>query len=263
MPTNTDLEFLQLLKIQELRIGEKMFQYYNTEEIDTFNISKKVYNVNYYRNIANTEISIIATPIYNIQKLSRFMLTITRKGKSSLLLFNKHIGYYENEHNISSNIVLYALKIAIQKGAKTFEFIDNSMITIDEQKIPLVNLLFLTIGKSYYEQFLPIIIDDEKSNAIIEFRRKKCNTNTWRTVYNNLIKKEIDTSFNITDIDIDEAGSAMKVLERAKNSKQYTNFFYKHMDELICASDISALHGMSWILNTDTVSFEILDTKFL
>jgi hypothetical protein len=144
-----------------------------------------------------------------------------------------------------------AYEIAKQKGAKTFEFTDNSTRVVQDRKIILSDLSFLTTGKTWYERILPSIHPlNERDKTDIEKARIIVKKNKWIDVYNNLLKiYNIDVNFDTTGIDIHNEGSAMKVLDRAKKSKKYAFFFDSEMYSLLASSFVISLHGKHWIMN--------------
>ena len=180
-----------------------------------------------------------------------FIMKITPGGPSSLISISRGITCFLDNQDDSSGIVLAALEIAKLKGAKTFEFTDNSTKSVDGRKIKLSDLSFLTSGKTWYERILPNIrLIDKSVGEILEIDRNRVHKNKWIDVYNNLLNDfNIDTNFDKFGIDITKEGSAMKILERAKKSKQYTEFFEKEMVKLIRSSKVMLLYGTHWIMD--------------
>ena len=59
------------------------------------------------------------------------------------------------------------------------------------------------------------------------------------TIYNLLLHDyHIDVNFDATNIEISKEGSAMKILNRAKKSKKYSEFFEKEMVKLMISSNV-------------------------
>lgn len=180
-----------------------------------------------------------------------FIMKIVIGGPSILISISRDISCFLDNKEDSSGIVLAALEIAKLKGAKTFEFTDNSTKSIDGKKIRLSELSFLTTGQTWYERILPNIrIVDKSVNELLEMDRNRAKKNKWIDVYNLLLHHyHIDVNFDETDIDITKEGSAMKILNSAKKSKHYSEFFEKEMVKLMRSSNIMLLHGLHWIMD--------------
>ena len=140
-----------------------------------------------------------------------------------------------------------AFAIAKEKGITRIYLTDNSSKQIaPDTKFYLSDMYFLTSGQTWYESFLPIHLD--KSEGIpIDSWREIVRTNTWASVFNNLKRKDLEITIpvDISDIDPNTSGSAMKVLNRIKDAK--TDFFVRYKVNLPGASDIATLRGTRWI----------------
>ena len=73
--------------------------------------------------------------------------------------------------------------------------------------------------------------------------------NKWIDVDNKLLQFGVEERLDAKGIDINEAGSAMKVLSKAKESKKHHQYFFDNMIKLIRASGITALQGVHWIMD--------------
>jgi hypothetical protein len=139
-----------------------------------------------------------------------------------------------------------AFAIAKEKGLTRIYLTDNSSKQIaPDTKFYLSDMYFLTSGQTWYESFLPIQID--KSEGIpIDSWREIVRTNTWAFVFTHLKRKHTDIviPIDISDIDPNLPGSAMKVLNRLKDAK--TDFFARYKVNLPGASDIASLRGSLW-----------------
>jgi hypothetical protein len=144
---------------------------------------------------------------------------------------------FVDKHSDSRNIVRAAVAFAKERGMITIELTDNSTIRCPE-RISLSDLSFLTTGKTWYESILPNLIITDTPN--LELWRSRVLSNTWRKVGAGL------PMFDTTGIDIDEPGSAMAVLARAKNSRTKCAAISANMDQLISQSGILSLDGRHW-----------------
>ena len=244
-------DFIRYLRIKEILTGKKIIQDGGVIESVRIGVHNIEYDINSFGN-STTELYALATKKGN-DKQPCFAMHIIPGADSILLTLNRGNNCFEDEHDQSSDIVLAGLEIAKLKGAKTFEFTDNSSIRIEGKKISLADLLFLTTGKTWYERILPIKPSTEESIKDVEIWRKKNKSNSWKYIYNNLLKLKIDADLDTTGIDINKAGSAMKVLERAKKSKIYHNFFYECMKQLLIASLFPDLKEDAWDTQLDLI----------
>ena len=254
MNENEDIEyeFFKYLKIKEIqedrkikktggviervRIGEHNIEY-EINSVKTYNKKKK-----------SIELWAQATKKAN-DKQPCFMMSIIPEGNATLISISRGVACFQDNHDISSDIVLAALEIAKQKAAKKFEFTDNSTKTVDHKKIDLADLSFLTTGQTWYERILPIKPSKATDASDIEENRILVKTNIWSDVYNHLLRQGIDADFDTAGIDIEKAGSAMEVLNRAKLSKKHHLFFQEYMNKLLKASGILPLKGKEWIMD--------------
>jgi hypothetical protein len=141
-------------------------------------------------------------------------------------------------HTESRDIVRAAAMIAEDHGALTMELSDNSVIYCPE-RIALSDLSFITTGQTWYESILPNMT--AKNFPFLERWRNNVKTNTWRTVGQGL------PMFDTKGIDIDAPGSAMEVLNRAKNSRRKCALLSAYMDQIIQQSGILSMYGRHWI----------------
>lgn len=143
-------------------------------------------------------------------------------------------------------MVLAALNLAKQNGAVSFGLADDSKVWFDNDTryFVLSNMYFLTSGETWYKSILPELTptDPVKAAKINEWRIRAL-TNTWADVSQRL-PQNIVIPVDISDIDIGRQGSAMEVLRRIKDAK--TTFFADYDDELLIASNIGSLRGISW-----------------
>lgn len=244
-------EFLKYLRIKEIQENRNIIQ--SGGVIEKIHIEK--HNIEYNITSQGTKkdyyLQAIATKKAN-DKQPCFMMHIVPGKGSELISVSRGRACFEDNHDNSADIVLAALEIAKLKGAKTFEFTDNSTKTVEGQKIRLSDLSFLTTGKTWYERILPIRPSTKVYSDDIENRRRpKVLTNTWASVYNNLINEGLNIDIDTTNININEPGSAMKVLLIAKKSKKYHKilFYEKNMFKLLDSSNIQSMHGIHWIMD--------------
>jgi len=86
---------------------------------------------------------------------------------SSIISLCRGITSFLDNQEGSTGLVLAALEIAKLKGAKTFEFTDNSVKVVEGRKIRLSELSFLTTGKTWYQRILPtitVVDQDDRNN---------------------------------------------------------------------------------------------------
>ena len=131
-----------------------------------------------------------------------------------------------------------AAMIAKDHGARTMELSDNSVIYCPE-RIVLSDLSFLTTGQTWYESILPNMT--ATNFPLLERWRNTVKTNTWRTVGQGL------PMFDTKGIDIDTPGSAMLVLNRAKNNRRNCALLSAYMDQIIQQSGILSMYGRHWM----------------
>ena len=254
MNENEDIEyeFFKYLKIKEIQEDRKIKKTGGVIErvrIGEHNIEYDINSVeNYNKKKKSIELWAQATKKAN-DKQPCFMMSIMPGGNATLISISRGVACFQDNHDISSDIVLAALEIAKQKVAKKFEFTDNSTKTVDHKKIDLADLSFLTTGQTWYERILPIKPSKEKVAIKIDKFRQQVKINTWSDVSDDLLRQSIGTDFDTNGIDINEAGSAMKVLDRAKLSKKHHLFFHDCMEELIVACKSFPLKGTEWIMD--------------
>jgi hypothetical protein len=217
--------------VEKIRIGKHNIEYdirsYNTKSIDLMAIATKKSD----------------------DKQPCFIMSITPGGSSLLTSISRGVACFEDTYDNSSDIVLAALEIARLKGAKTFEFTDNSTKTVSGLKLRLADLSFLTTGKTWYERILPIKPAANEEIVYIGRNRQLVLHNKWSDVYKELLKIGVEPNLNTEDIDVHAVGSAMKVLARAKKEKKNYLFFNNHMLDIIYASRVPTLQGVHWIMD--------------
>jgi hypothetical protein len=248
------MKFLEYLRIKEFHEKRKI----NIRKSVVERIKLGEHEAEYYLRINSSgrgnrkilDLMAISTLKPN-NKQPCFIMKIIPGGESTLICFNKELTYFLANLDDSSKIVPHALEIAHLKGAKTFEFTDNSTKSIEGKIINLTDLSFLTTGKTWYERIFPTIkIADENTRHIFEQLRIKIKNNTWVDVYNNFLSNfNIETDFDTNGINIEEAGSAMSVLNRAIKNRKNTDLFYLHTNKLLLCNYLCSLQGISWIID--------------
>jgi hypothetical protein len=96
-----------------------------------------------------------------------FIMKIVPGCASSIISLCRGITSFLDNQEGSTGLVLAALEIAKLKGAKTFEFTDNSVKVVEGRKIRLSELSFLTTGKTWYQRILPtitVVDQDDRNN---------------------------------------------------------------------------------------------------
>ncbi len=140
-----------------------------------------------------------------------------------------------------------ALALAKQLGVKQLRLTDNSSKYISASSSFIVSdMEFLSMGKTWYETFLPIQ-PAPSDRAFIEAARIRVHQNTWDDVFTCLKMKHPDISIpvDIEDIDTTASGSAMIVFQRIKEAK--TTFFVDYKRDLPICSGFDSLRGTDWI----------------
>lgn len=138
----------------------------------------------------------------------------------------------------SHTTVRAAAMIAKERGAHTMELSDNSVIYCPE-RIALSDLSFVTTGQTWYESVLPNMTATKFT--FLDQWRNAVTTNTWRIVGQGL------PMFDTKGIDIDAPGSAMEVLNRAKNSRHKCALLSANMDQILQQSGILSMYGRHWV----------------
>jgi hypothetical protein len=247
-------QFLQYLKVMEIQEERKINMkggVIKRVRVGQHNIEYDLHiNASGWGKKKTLDLMAISTSKAN-NKQPCFIMKITPGGDSSLTSISRGFTCFLDNKDDTTGIVLAALEIAKLNGAVTFEFTDNSTKSVDGRKIKLSDLSFLTTGQTWYERVLPNIHPVDKSvREMLEIHRNTVQKNKWIDVYNNLLSNfNIDANFDITEIDITKEGSAMKILNRAKKSKNYTEFFDIGMLKLIQSSNVMDLHGIHWIMD--------------
>jgi len=245
--------FRTYLKIRAIQEGRKINMNGGVRE----KVRIGNHNIEYDLNIKRTgrgpkqtlDLIAIATGKAN-DKQPCFIMHIRPGGASSITSLSRGIACFLDKTDDSTGLVLAGLEIAKLKGAKTFEFTDNSVKVVDGYKIRLSELSLITTGKTWYERILPDIkVVDEEEREILEVSKINISNSTWHMVYRKLLNFDINAELDYSGIDINAPGSAMKVLDRAKKSKKYTEFFAKEMFYLLKSYDAFPVHGYHWIMN--------------
>ena len=167
-----------------------------------------------------------------------FRLEIEKAGTHAVLgeVIRRNKCFADNSTE-SRNLVRAAYQVARDRGIRTLEITDNSVIYCPDRVI-LSDLSFLTTGKTWYESIISLTCMDFPQ---LEQFRRKVLTNTWRTVGGEF------RDIRITGIDIDAPGSALQVLAAMKREGSYCRFFSDNIEALIYRSGIKTLHGKQWI----------------
>lgn len=195
----------------------------------------------------------------NMQHAPCFVLDMNRETGEAVLQtveHRRHTGQslcFRDGHAIARDIVRAAYQLACARGMRTITLTDKSKLTCDALEFSLCDLMFLTTGQTWYESILPNLrcINCED---IDEYRAKVRNS-TWRDVGASLI--DIDTG----NIDPDKPGSAMRVLDTMKKSKDFCWFFKNNMGKLLVNSRINTMRGTTWICDITADSGRFRTTR--
>jgi hypothetical protein len=236
--------FMRYLTVKEALTGKKIIQRGGVVERLRLGEHTLDYDVTSY---TGETIELMAIAIgKSDDKKPCFIMSITPRGAGVLISLNRGMNCWNEQHDMSSDVLLAAMEIAKQKGATTFTFTDTSTTLLGG--ISLADLSFLTTGRTWYERFLPIIPLDEVKQLNIEKWRRIVETNSWDDVNRRLLDQGVEVFIDIS-IDTSKPGSAMKVLAKAKALKTYHDFFYMCMDQLLIASMIPIMKGLDWTMN--------------
>ena len=182
-----------------------------------------------------------------------------------LLIEKNHTGYYGVLQGIrkgadcyrssyaTTKELLHAIwNLAYIKELQYIEFSDTTkLLCSDGEKISLVDMYFITHGKTWYETVWPI----SPTNPNINRYRTIISTKKWKDVYSALPDYAI-TEFvpQYSDINENAPGSAMKVMQLYKAEDACLTM--KHnMEELLNAFGIKSLDNSSWITTPITTPF--------
>lgn len=158
-----------------------------------------------------------------------------------------------DRHDNSKDLVKVAFQIAKEKGCTEFQLTDNSFLSCTTDRFSLSDVYFLTKGQTWYESLIPIKIlswDETK----LETYRKRAIKNKWSIISKYLISEGVNLDFISTEgIDINKAGSAMAILNRVKEMKNRIScdFFAKYIGQILIASKVEPLRGLSWSFKGD------------
>jgi hypothetical protein len=177
-----------------------------------------------------------------------FQLTILNKS-ATLQSLERGTDCFVDRHDNTRDLVLTAFHLAKQKGSKVFELVDNSFKSCPPYKFCLSDVYFLTHGQTWYESILPIKIksrDESELNVL----RTRAQTTTWSSVATYLATYNVILDLDYGSIDINEPGSAMKVLRQIKTMKNDLSckFFAENTNRILFISNIPSFHGSLWSL---------------
>jgi len=173
-----------------------------------------------------------------------FTLSISPDHTAVLTTLERGTDCFIHAPESSKGLVLSAYHLAAYNGATTMTLSDRSSLRCP-YRISLPDLSFLTTGKTWYESILPTLrLVPTENKDRFEAMRSKVQTNTWDSVSNRCNNLPLlDTS----DIDTSSPGSAMAVLNRAKKSGRYCQYFSENMTNLLACSGIESVYDMSWV----------------
>jgi hypothetical protein len=196
------------------------------------------------------------TVVYFGEKIPECALLFIEKGPSGLYGvlqgILKGFACYRSSYATTKELLKAIWNLAFIKGLQYIEFADTSKLACpDDEKISLVDMYFITYGKTWYETIWPIY----PKYDIIEKYRKIVANKKWKTVYSALpdsVKHEFVPQYS--GIDENTPGSAMKVMQLYKAEDACLTMKH-HMKELIDAFGISTLEHSNWITRTINTPF--------
>lgn len=158
--------------------------------------------------------------------------------------------HIQTSESISDLFVRIIYDICKQKGTKQLVLQDNSEILCGKQRVRLMDMYFLTYGKTWYEsKFIGLQCDKD-----IEMYRQKVFNNTLNNVSNALKAdfpqqyEQFLTYIQKFDIDPNEQGSAMKLFRLLKENR-VCEPFARFMDPLLISSKIPSMFSTIWHLD--------------
>ena len=173
-----------------------------------------------------------------------FSLSISPDHTSTLTTLERGSDCFIHAPESSKGLVRAAYHLAAYNGATSMTLSDRSSLRCP-YRISLPDLSFLTTGKTWYESILPTLRLVPTENKVrFESMRSKVQMNTWDSVSNRCNNLP---PLDISDIDTSAPGSAMAVLNRAKKSGRYCQYFSENMTNLLACSGIESVYDMVWI----------------
>ena len=173
-----------------------------------------------------------------------FSLSISPDHTSVLTTLERGSDCFIHAPESSKGLVLSAYHLAAYNGATSMTLSDRSSLRCP-YRISLPDLSFLTTGKTWYESILPTLrLVPTENKDRFESMRSKVQMNTWDSVSNRCNNLP---PLDISDIDTSSPGSAMAVLNRAKKSGRYCQYFSENMTNLLACSGIESVYDMVWI----------------
>lgn len=145
----------------------------------------------------------------------------------------------------SKDVVQAAFQYAQKKRGTDFILEDEFYMYYNSTRYCLSELYFLCTGTTWFESFLPIKMRHDRG-VCIERKRVAVRKNKWSDVAKDLIRRNVPMDIiDVEGIDVDEEGSAMKVLCRLRdypNVETSCNFLSKYLWQIRLASD-----GWDWL----------------
>jgi len=194
--------------------------------------------------------------VYFGEKVPECALLFIEKGPSGLYGILQGVlkgsACYHSSYATTKELLKAVWNLAFTKGLRYIEFGDTSKLSCpDEEKISLVDMYFLTYGKTWYETIWPIY----PKYDIIEKYRKIVVSKKWKTIYTSL-PEYAKTGFvpQYSGIDEDAPGSAMKVMQLYKAEDACLTMKH-YMEELLKAFGIPSLEHSNWITRPITTPF--------
>lgn len=173
-------------------------------------------------------------------------------------------------HNKDILIILNAALLLIFKNKnlnmyKTIGITDNSGKSIksyENDKLKMVdlpNMYFICTGCTWYSSLAPMFLKDRVRHRKYISDRKHivgAYSLSWNNLLDKLenpIKRQLENildelNIKIGTIDKNLPDSASKILNIIRDDKTFSIIFYKYMDDLLKAFDVSSLYAREWAI---------------
>lgn len=177
----------------------------------------------------------------------RIVPTVEQPDKKMAILqsFHQYSSCSMDDRASGKNLFLAVIQILRRrKDILYMDLQDESYKELENGKrIPLADMYFLCTGTTWYGSIVSLKpLNEELFNESLQ----KIQKISWNKVNKCLQKKKpgLEVPVLITNINIMEPGSAMKVFQRIKEAK--TDFFADYMNVIISCVGYSSMKGSGW-----------------
>jgi len=169
------------------------------------------------------------------------LLTLKRNNDDNIIDLNEP----------SKDVIQVAFQYAQKKHGTDFTLEDDFYMYYNKIRYPLADFHFLCTGQTWFESFLPIKLKSSFDNTCLERHRVEIRKNKWSDVLNKLLLKKVPLDIiDAEGIDVDEEGSAMKVMCRLQdypNLERLCDFLSDHLWQIVYASGKPQFVCSDWI----------------